>query len=81
MVLTDPSSSTTAGTDMIQYTAGTANNQQWQVVDIGYGYYELLTRTSGLALDINGASTANGALAIQWGWSGGTNQQWQIVTP
>jgi alpha-galactosidase len=43
-------------------------------------YYKILNRNSGLALDISGASTANGGMAIQWPYSGGANQQWQEVS-
>ncbi len=42
------------------------------------GYYRLVNRRSGKVLDINGASTADGAKAIQWAWTGGTNQQWRL---
>ncbi len=45
----------------------------------GGGYYEIVNRHSGMALDITGASTANGGAAIQWPYHGGTNQQWQEV--
>jgi hypothetical protein len=46
----------------------------------GSGYYKIINRNSGLALDISGASTANGGLAIQWPYSGANNQQWQEVS-
>jgi O-glycosyl hydrolase len=46
----------------------------------GSGYYKLVNRNSGQALDISGASTANGGLAIQWPYSGGSNQQWKEVS-
>ncbi|GIF04609.1 glycosyl hydrolase family 95 catalytic domain-containing protein [Actinoplanes siamensis] len=40
------------------------------------GTYRLVNRRSGKVLDVNGASTADGARVIQWAWTGGTNQQW-----
>jgi Ricin-type beta-trefoil lectin domain-like len=43
-------------------------------------YYEIVNRNSGEALDISGASKANGGVAIQWPYSGGANQQWQEVS-
>jgi Cellulase (glycosyl hydrolase family 5)/Ricin-type beta-trefoil lectin domain-like len=43
-------------------------------------YYEIVNRNSGKALDISGASTANGGVVIQWPYSGGANQQWQEVS-
>jgi endoglucanase len=43
------------------------------------GIYKVINRNSGFALDVNGASTTNGADIIQWNTNTGTNQQWQIV--
>lgn len=42
-------------------------------------YYRLLNLNSGQALDVNGASTVNGAGIIQWPQNGGNNQQWIIA--
>ncbi len=42
------------------------------------GTYRLLARHSGKALDIAGASTADGARALQWPVNGGANQLWKI---
>jgi O-glycosyl hydrolase len=47
---------------------------------IGSGYYELVNRNSNLLLDVNGASTSNGAKVIQWNGNGGSNQQWSLVS-
>ncbi|MGH7238311.1 MAG: RICIN domain-containing protein, partial [Candidatus Saccharimonadales bacterium] len=49
--------------------------------DIFYptAYYRLLNVNSGNALDVNGASTADGAGIIQWQQNGGNNQQWTIT--
>ena len=44
------------------------------------GYYEIVNRNSGQALDITNNSTINGGLAIQWPYHAGTNQQWQEVS-
>ena len=40
---------------------------------------KLTNRNSGQAVDVDGASTSNGAPVIQWGWNGGDNQKWQLV--
>ncbi|TKH41394.1 hypothetical protein C1I60_18565 [Paenibacillus terrae] len=40
--------------------------------------YKLVNRKSGLALDVNGASTTDGASIVQWNDNGGTNQQWKL---
>ncbi|WP_342570767.1 RICIN domain-containing protein [Paenibacillus sp. FSL R5-0749] len=49
----------------------------------GTGYeagaiYKLINRNSGLALDVNGASTTGGATIIQWNDNGAVNQQWKL---
>lgn len=43
------------------------------------GWRRLVNRVSGKALDVTGASTADGAKVIQWTPSGSTNQQWQFL--
>ncbi|WIX89640.1 non-reducing end alpha-L-arabinofuranosidase family hydrolase [Amycolatopsis sp. DG1A-15b] len=42
-------------------------------------WYVLLNRNSGKALDVNGASTTDGAGLIQWSRTNATNQQFQFV--
>lgn len=71
--------STANGAQVIQYTWGGGNNQQWQIIDNGGGYFRIINRNSGKAMDVSGASTANGANVIQYTWNGGNNQQWQII--
>lgn len=76
----DPASSTTDGTEMIQYADnGGGANQQWQITDLGNGYYKIINASSGKALDNPGSSTTDGTHMIQWTYSGGDNQQWQIT--
>ncbi|MEV5319245.1 RICIN domain-containing protein [Streptomyces sp. NPDC052687] len=42
-------------------------------------WYVLLNRNSGKALDVSGASTADGARVSQWTRNDGAHQQWQFV--
>ncbi|MBQ1089743.1 RICIN domain-containing protein [Streptomyces sp. B93] len=42
-------------------------------------WYVLVNRNSGKALDVSGASTADGARVHQWTRADSTNQQWQFV--
>jgi hypothetical protein len=42
-------------------------------------WYVLVNRNSGKAMDVAGASTANGAVVQQWSRHDGANQQWQFV--
>ncbi|MBM7843219.1 pectinesterase family protein [Herpetosiphon giganteus] len=43
------------------------------------GYFKLINRQSGKALDVAAKSTSNGGNVQQWADNGGANQQWQIV--
>jgi endoglucanase len=63
----------------VQWPWNGSNSQQWQLTATSPGIYKVINRNSGFALDVNGASTANGAGIIQWNTNTGTNQQWQIV--
>ncbi|MFJ2929558.1 RICIN domain-containing protein [Streptomyces massasporeus] len=55
--------------------ASSATNQQWSLTTTG-SYVTVTSRASGECLDVNGASTANGAALITYTCNGGTNQQW-----
>ncbi|WP_264929564.1 RICIN domain-containing protein [Streptomyces sp. A012304] len=52
-----------------------ATTQQWSLTTTG-SYVNVKSRASGECLDVNGASTANGAAVITYTCNGGTNQQW-----
>lgn len=43
------------------------------------GVYEIQSASSGQALDVSGASTANGAAVVQWPYAGGRNQLWNFI--
>lgn len=61
---------------MISLPAG----QQVQVtVGLPADTVRIVNRHSGKVLDVNGASTADGAAIIQWPWTGATNQQWRLT--
>ena len=67
------------GNPVIQWLQGPGNtNQEWQLVNVGNGYYNLICQTDGLALD-NAGSTSNGTAVTQWTQeAGNTNQAWQL---
>ncbi len=71
--------STADGGRITQWTRGTANNQQWQFVDSGGGFYRLKSRHSSKVLDVFNQSTANGAAIVQWADNNGNNQQWRLA--
>jgi hypothetical protein len=71
--------STADGACIQQWTRSGGQNQQWQFVDSGSGYYRLRARHSGKVLDVYNWSTADGAAIVQWSDHNGNNQQWQLL--
>ena len=70
--------SNTGGADITQQADTNATSQQWRVVDHGGGVISLVNRQSGLAMDVWGASTADGVRISQWAATGSTNQRFQL---
>ncbi|MFB7248365.1 non-reducing end alpha-L-arabinofuranosidase family hydrolase [Streptomyces populi] len=68
---------TNDGARITQWTRNDQNQQQWQFVDSGDGYYRIKSRHSGKVLDVYNRSTANGGPIVQWTDLNGTNQQWR----
>src|SRR5690606_31754146 len=50
-----------------------------QSFDGNSGRYQIISRHSGKAMDVEGISSVNGANVILWDYLGGTNQQWDIA--
>ena len=73
------SQSTADGTEIEQYTCNSGANQQWQVFDLGTGYYELIARHSNKCLTVPAGSTTDGTHVQQLPCTGATYQQWQIT--
>src|ERR1044071_512272 len=57
---------TNDGARITQWARNNGNQQQWQFVDSGGGYYRVKSRLSGKVLDVSGFSTANGGSIVQW---------------
>ncbi|GAA2973644.1 non-reducing end alpha-L-arabinofuranosidase family hydrolase [Streptomyces enissocaesilis] len=70
---------TNDGARITQWTRNDQNQQQWQFVDSGGGYYRIKSRHSGKVLDVHNKSTANGGAIVQWTDLNGTNQQWRLA--
>ncbi|MEU5994285.1 non-reducing end alpha-L-arabinofuranosidase family hydrolase [Spirillospora sp. NPDC047418] len=70
---------TNDGARITQWARNDQNQQQWQFVDSGDGYYRIKSRHSGKVLDVYDYSTANGASIVQWTDHNGTNQQWRLA--
>ncbi|MGD9210010.1 MAG: RICIN domain-containing protein, partial [Desulfobacteraceae bacterium] len=64
-----------SGVDRIRY--GWGENTSDTVTESTY--YQIVNRNSGNVLDVNNASTENGADVIQWPDNGGHNQHWEII--
>jgi hypothetical protein len=71
--------STADGGRITQWSRNDGNQQQWQFVDSGGGYYRVKSRHSGKVLDVHNFSTANGGAIVQWADHNGTNQQWRLA--
>ncbi|MEU0169951.1 non-reducing end alpha-L-arabinofuranosidase family hydrolase [Streptomyces iakyrus] len=67
------------GARITQWTRNDQNQQQWQFVDSGGGYYRIKSRHSGKVLDVHNRSTANGGSIVQWTDANATNQQWRLA--
>jgi hypothetical protein len=67
------------GARITQWARNDGNQQQWQFVDSGDGYYRLKSRLSGKVLDVHNFSTADGAAVVQWADGNGTNQQFRLA--
>jgi glycosyl hydrolase family 62/ricin-type beta-trefoil lectin protein len=71
--------STADGANAVQWTRTNANNQQFQFVDSGSGYYRIKARHSGKVIDVSSWSTADGAAIHQWTDGNGANQQFRLA--
>ncbi|WP_329059236.1 non-reducing end alpha-L-arabinofuranosidase family hydrolase [Streptomyces sp. NBC_01453] len=67
------------GARITQWTRNDQNQQQWQFVDSGDGYYRIKSRHSGKVLDVHNWSTANSGAIVQWTDLNATNQQWRLA--
>jgi arabinan endo-1,5-alpha-L-arabinosidase len=61
------------------YWGGAA--QQWRFIDVGDGYFQAVARHSSKCLNIENASTADGANAEQWSCNTGSQSQHFLFTP
>ncbi|WP_447007223.1 non-reducing end alpha-L-arabinofuranosidase family hydrolase [Saccharothrix isguenensis] len=70
---------TNDGARITQWARNDGNQQQWQFVDSGGGYYRVKSRLSGKVLDVHNFSTADGGAIVQWSDHNGTNQQFRLA--
>ena len=70
--------SLSTGGNIILYNAGD-NLEQWYFQYAGDGYYYIISRHSGLCLEVSGGSTSEGAQVIQSAISGNNQQLWRLL--
>jgi predicted alpha-1,6-mannanase (GH76 family) len=77
-------SATTNGAPLVLWSCNltnSPNSQQWAFVSPGVanGIYNLVNLNSGLAADVQHATTTNGSPVNQYTINGGANQQWGVT--
>jgi Beta-L-arabinofuranosidase, GH127/Ricin-type beta-trefoil lectin domain-like len=70
--------STADGAQLTQWPVTGTADHVWRFVDVGGGWFEIVSAYDGKCVDISGVSTADGARAVQWAYVGGANQQWRL---
>jgi hypothetical protein len=78
-VLDDAGGSTASGNPIVQSPSGGGQEQEWDVVSAGSGYFDLVNRVSGLVLDMSGGVGEQAGFAVQEPQSSSMTQQWQIA--
>jgi arabinogalactan endo-1,4-beta-galactosidase len=78
-VLDDSNASSANGNAIVQASANGSQEQEWNVVSVGNGYFSFVNRASGLVLDMNGGVGALADFAVQEPQSSSPTQQWLIV--
>ena len=69
------------GAWVTQQPYGGSTAAQWTLTATDSGYYEITNRASGKAMQIDGGSTADGAIVVQRTYVSGLEQQWGFQIP
>lgn len=67
------------GVRVHQHERNGGDNQKWGVMVGKDGWYSLVIRHSGQALDVGNGGGADGNPIQQWGWNGGAVQQFRFI--
>ncbi|MEW9623260.1 alkaline phosphatase family protein [Rhodanobacter geophilus] len=78
MVMDDRESSTTSGTQLIQYPETGHDNQKWMLAPDSEGSWTIKNVLSGLCVATENASTSARAAVVQATCTGATGQEWQL---
>jgi hypothetical protein len=71
------SNSLKARTPIVQ-RAGPHDSQRWQFISAGGGYYYIVSKKSGLYLDVKGGSKASKTIVWQYARNGSDAQKWKL---
>ena len=71
--------STSNGGSIILYAGAKGTNEQWYFQYAGDGYYYIISRHSGLCLEVSGASTNENANVVQNAMKGTDSQLWRLL--
>lgn len=74
----DNGNTSTAGSQVVQWTVNGGTPQQWRVTGLEAGRFKLVCVRSGMALD-NGGSTTAGTTLVQQPDNGSNRQYWSIT--
>jgi hypothetical protein len=77
-MVADSWGNTANGANLRQAAWNGGNNQQWRLVDLGNGRYQIVNRGTNTALDGMGNSTV-GSTVCMWAPNTNTNNQWTIT--
>jgi len=67
------------GAAVIQYDWLNIDDQHWYIIDCGNGYYKLIIKHSGQAMDVQGSKTANGTRIQQYYDNGTSAQRFRLI--
>lgn len=71
--------STADGAKLQLWAYSNGNNQQWQPVAEGGGYYHFVSRNSGTCLDTPGTSTSDSVQLQQYACNGSAAQSFRLA--
>jgi len=80
LVIDDPAFSGEGGTVLQQWTVNGGLNQSWQLTNVSTNVVSLINKSSGLALEVAGASRSNSALVDQNPYTGNPSQLWNVIS-
>lgn len=72
--------STTRGTNIVQEPDDGSTDNNWQLVAVGNGCYQIVNQYSGLRFSVAGSSINDAGSITQWTAASAPNLNWQIIS-